>query len=318
MSMEFITSRAMDAWGWIKPRLWWIMLASGACLVLFVSFAKADLTKDAMLSAGALAGTALLSGGVFAWLTKVAQINGVFREELERVIYSERHALCRKDVGDLWAGVTRALHNDSFRGIEEKIYAAIKNSYLPTNKDFYYEDLDRMVQVTVVDKEKQIVDIELTFDGLLIPDRSKSVVKRPYEFTVGAHEDGASPEIVCELFTLDRVKIQSVAGEQSADNPLKFGCCLDIEGGNSVRISDRVRFRQCLLLDSVLMLRAASYVNGMKVTVSNKSDSELRIQHVPLGGAAFTSDFPATGMHRLNCEDLIFSGQGVMLTFQIL
>lgn len=315
--MEFLKKCGLELYEWASKYLWAIMLVIGAVLVAAVGIAKTGLTQETLLSAGGVAATAMLSGGVFAWLTKVAQINGVFKTELESVIYSERHALNRKDVGELWVGVTRALHNDSFKGIEDKIYAAIKSSYLPTNKDFYYENLERTVQVSVVDKAKQIIEIELSFSGILVPDKAKAVVKRLYELKVSDQGGAEDPVITCESFTLQDERIESVTGQNSADKPLAFGCCLEVKGGESVKIKDKVRFQQCLLLDSVMMFRSASYVNGMAVRIVNKSEEQLLVQHSPIGPVEFKSEFPVSGLHTLKCDNLIFAGQGVMLTFQI-
>ena len=295
MSLEFVKKRAVELYSWGSKYLWAIMLIVGAVLVAAVSIAKTGLSKDALLSAGGVAATAMRSGGVFAWLTTVAQLTGVFKTELESVIYSERYALNRKDVGELWVGVTRALHNDSFKGIEDKIYAAIRSSYLPTNKDFYYENLVRIVQVSVVDKKKQIIEIELSFNGILVPDKSKDVVKRPYKLKVSDQGGAADPVIGCESFTLNGDPIDSVKGKNSTENPLEFSCCLEVKGGEPVKIVDKVSFQQCLLLDSVMMFRSASYVNGMAVRIVNKSEQQLRVQHSPIGSVDFKSEFPVSG-----------------------
>jgi|GEM_PF-4779591 len=225
----------------------------------------------------AATGTALLSGGLFAWLTKTAQLQGVFRRDLEGVIYSERHALVRKDVDKLWVAVTRALHNDAFREIEEKIYQAIRLTYLPTNKDFYYRGVERDVEVELVDPDKQVIEVTILFQAILVPDRSKVGLVRPYAFQSGVQGRGIeAPRVTCRHCR--------------------------IVGGQVINEADAV-------VDP-------NNPGTLTCRLPNLSPDKLLIQHGPLGTLELVEERILSNTTTISTDDLIFAGQGVILSFQ--
>lgn len=304
---------------WMTERASWLLLLAGFALVL-ATFAvrQGGIRLETVLDILAATGTALLSGGLFAWLTKTAQLKGVFRRDLEGVIYSERHALVRKDVDKLWVAVTRALHNDAFREIEEKIYEAIRLTYLPTNKDFYYRRVERDVEVELVDPDKQVIEVTILFQAILVPDRSKVGLVRPYAFQSGVQGRGIeAPRVTCRHC---RIVGGQVINEADAvvdpNNPGTLTCRLPITVQEPVRIKDSIKFRQILPRDNLLMWRAISYVDGFRIRVQNLSPDKLLIQHGPLGTLELVEERILSNTTTISTDDLIFAGQGVILSFQ--
>lgn len=304
---------------WMAERASWLLLLAGFALVA-ATFAvrQGGFRFETALDILGATGTALLSGGLFAWLTKTAQLKGVFRKDLEGIIYSERHALVRKDVDKLWVAVTRALHNDAFREIEEKIYQTIRLTYLPTNKDFYYQRVERDIEVELIDPHRQIIEVTILFQAILVPDRSKVGLVRPYSFQVGVGEVGiAAPRVTCRHCRLVGGKVINEA--EAVADPANLGtwtCNLPITVQEPVRIKDTIKFRQCLPRDNLLMWRAISYVDGFRIRVQNRSADKLLIQHGPLGSLELAEEQILSSTTTISTDDLIFAGQGVIFSLQ--
>lgn len=75
-------------------------------------------------------GSALLAGGIFASITKTMQLSGVFREELENVVFGRKHLKVRSDVKRLWRNATRSLCGSAFEEIDEALHKAIVERFL--------------------------------------------------------------------------------------------------------------------------------------------------------------------------------------------
>lgn len=307
---------------WFVEHMGKILIGSGLLLLLLSIAIRARekiFAKETLLELGVALGTALLSGGLFAWLTKTAQLRGVFRKDLESVIYSRDHALLRKDAEKLWAGVTRALHNDSFRGIEDKLYKAIQSTYLPVNKDFYYKDAERKMFIRLIDRDKRIVEIEIEFTALLVPDRSKQSFTRPYKFQIDdKYNELGMPEISCSHVNVESGEVlNEETAKPTEGDASRLQCNVSGSTERNVRVKDHIKFRQCLLRDSVIVWKAASYVDRFKIEVHYSPD-DLILQHSPIGSIELKEEaHRRNGLLTISTEDLIFAGLGVMITLQV-
>lgn len=186
----------------------------------------------------------------------------------------------------LWANVTRALHPGAFEELEEKIYAAIKKSYLPTSNDFYYRDVNRTIRMVITDIERQIVQIEILMTAVLVPNRLKDKIDRRYAMLIDPSQmDLGAPAVTSELLdTRTNQVIVTATGGLVDDEKPRVECWLkDLPTNEEVRVRDRVRFQQCLLKDNLLLLRGVSYMDGFKVQVQNQSVDRLVIQSKALG-----------------------------------
>jgi len=295
------------------------MIGIGLTFVIVVLLVKYGVTHTAFFNISLTIASAVLSGGVFTWLTKTAQIKGVFREDMESIVYSTEHALVRKDVDKLWANVTRALYSSAFAPIENKIYDAIRAVYLPKNNEFYYQDLTREVSISVIDFEKQIVDVEVFASATLIPSAAKASIDRVYSISVDSRATAmALPTINSVLRDkVTRTVLKDANGEGSGKSGVV--CVLaDIPTDKEVIVEDRVRFTQCLLEDNLLMWRALSYVDKVKITVHNANRDRLLIQHRSIGKMELKEGKGVRDALVVSIDDLIFAGQGVMLSLQII
>jgi hypothetical protein len=262
-------------------------------------------------------GTALVASGMFAWLTKTAQLTGAIREELESTIYSERHLRHRKDIKHLWVAATRALHSDVFEPLDEKLYNAISANYLPTQTRFYYRAAKRVLTLELVDRERRIVKVVSCFEAHIVPDGLNQQMTRPVSLRQVSRPAGHSAPTASFKILNARTRAVLLTEEYVAQEPLEFAAEIKFEGSEEVICSDKTVYYQSLNDDNWLFLQNATFTDGMSVAI-HFDPAELVVQYRPVGNLAFYPDGPQVD----NCvtcatSDLIFAKMGIMITMQV-
>src|SRR5690606_407409 len=138
----------------IKPALPWIlMLVSVLCLCVGYFAVEIKSWSGLFVSIG----TAVLSGGVLTAILKSVQFLGIFKEELNSVIFETRFLRNRNDLPDFWEKVTKEFIRDRLPTIHSKILNDVKEQYLPTSYVQYYEDYINVIDIKLIDSENEIV-----------------------------------------------------------------------------------------------------------------------------------------------------------------
>jgi hypothetical protein len=65
------------------------------------------------------------------------------------------------------------------------------------------------------------------------------------------------------------------------------------------------------------MWRAISYVDGFKIKIQNHAAEQLIIQHTQIGNMQLNCENSVKNTLKISTSDLIFAGQGLMLTMQV-
>jgi len=94
-----------------------------------------------------------LASGVFASILKLMQIQGVFKEELEKLIFEPKFLGIRKDIPVYWEKISQELFKNKFPSISTQILEDIKGTYLPTNQMIYYDEVDHYYNIELVNDE---------------------------------------------------------------------------------------------------------------------------------------------------------------------
>lgn len=281
----------------------------------------------------ALAGiaTGALGGGVFTWFTKLLQISGVIREELEGVIYGEKHLKTRSDREQLWRNVTHALYGDRFPDLREKISADAMRNVLPSDRRFYVQNARRSVAIDLADPAGGVVEIRTLFTADLITDSGTRDVVRESEWSF--KQSAIDPATLEAQVQAQRSSYQRVSDARSIDrfHPeiVDEPYAREDAGNGEVRVRYRARLKpsaryrvqvnsretQILGKDNVIRFGAASYIDGL--TVLLKTGPGLTTQFHPLGHARFVERPETNGDKCWENKDLLFSDAGYLASIQL-
>lgn len=104
-------------------------------------------------------GKTILASGIFALLLKTVQFMGVFKEELSKVVYDPKFLANRKDLEEIWEGVSKVLFKNKFPKISKEVTHDIGHLYFPTDHVLYYDDYKQIIEIEMIDSHKEIVKV---------------------------------------------------------------------------------------------------------------------------------------------------------------
>lgn len=151
----------------------WICLVIG--LVAYITpygfLDKTNVWYDILIKLGDV----LVIGVVVGYVSNAAQFLGIFKKELQDIIYGREFLKVRNDITTLWETVTKEMFNAKFPAINKELLTNIQKTYLPMNNLIYYNDYNTTVSVEWADKERNIIKVkhDISFD--LIAESTKKI-----------------------------------------------------------------------------------------------------------------------------------------------
>lgn len=297
-----------------------------ASAMLFLAYALMpdtgnEKTRGLLLSAA----TGTLSGGVFAWLTKIAQFTGVIRGELETVIYGKEHLTNRVDRIQLWLNATRSLYEPRFPDLVSRLDANALKSVLPTEKQFYLKNVRRVVKISLLTDKPGWIKADQELRGTLITEIGSGKIDRTSFFRFdprAMNKDSIETMIEANKSRYTKVGFGEVAAvdevsnrEDLADGTTEITFLVRLDAGSEYKVAEICSQEQDVRLDNVIGFVAASYVDGLDVEVSYPEEG-LILQFHPLGGAEFEDVDPKVAQISKKARNLLFSDAGFSLTMQ--
>ncbi|RNI29081.1 hypothetical protein [Rufibacter latericius] len=101
-------------------------------------------------------GVTILTSGVFAAVLKSFQYSGVFREEIEKVVFGNHFLERRKDLPELWKNITNAVYQSKFPDVSNDINEMIFSTYLPRDKKYYYRNFHVTIDISKLEQNGMI------------------------------------------------------------------------------------------------------------------------------------------------------------------
>lgn len=294
-------------------------------IVLFVIGAFVESQWQGRLNAAA---SGVLGGGVFTALTKIAQIGGIFREEIREVMFSDEMLDVRSDKGDIVVRAMQSLHGHRFPGIREKLTKESLNIVWPRETRFYLKDVTRSVVCKLVDAGESMVSISHSMDGQLITasDEEQVVRKHRYEYVPNAADpdqmqalllakrhaywpvDSANPE-------QDKFYDEVLEPEVLANGNMEVTFVATLDGGSAYRVQGESEQLQRLKIDNMIGFLSNTYIDTLKVRLDfDANDLNMQFSEV---GTKFRDDGSRKGrIAKLN-DGLLFSDMGFFVTIQV-
>lgn len=317
---------------WEKSRLEivisMLLVGAAACLAAYAVGAPREPWKSLLLSVGSGA----LGGGIFAWLTKLAQIGGVIREELEAVIYSKDHLSIRSDREMLWTNATRSLYGNRFPKLMEKLTTDVLRNLLPSEQRFYLRDARRRIRIELIDRATALIRVSTQFQAVLCTDcepGSPPVERRSwYTFvpeSIAEENRKALLEGQRSKYWLSRdVRANgppAIVDAEASTEKLPTGetqvtFVATLAPATEYVVRDGGDALQNARQDNVICFVAASYIDGLEVTVDYPKN-ELVLQFHPLGAVRFEDEYPPAAEIHKRTHDILFSDVGFLLTVQL-
>lgn len=301
-----------------------LIVSAAAAVIAYLSTEPANPWRPIFLTYASGA----IGGGVFTWLTKMTQLGGVIKEELEKVVYGKAHLSVRNDKALLWENATRSLFVSRFPDLADKLSTDVFRSIFPSDRRFYVRSGVRELDLALVDKERSLVEIKTNFSADLITGPGDEAVIREtnWIYIVGSvppDDLSAMKEAQKTLYTIDvdgesHTLRDDIVGESPGEDPgsMKVRYSAVLRPSQRYRISVDGIDRQRIDQDNVTCFVATSYLDGLELCVRFDA-AVLNVQFFPLGNAVFKDEKLKAGNIHKKTKDLLFSDSGFLLTIQL-
>lgn len=108
----------------------------------------------------------LVIGGFVGFLSNSSQFFGMFKKELEDIVYSDKFFEGRKNISEIWRKASRVLFNQKFPDISEELFSIIQDYYICKDEYSYYDKYRIVTDIEWADDLKKFIKVKdyINFD----------------------------------------------------------------------------------------------------------------------------------------------------------
>ncbi len=151
----------------------WLLLIFGCALYCcgFFWISPNSAWKEVVLKVADV----LVIGVILGYLSNAAQFLGIFKQDLESIIFGKEFISKRNDLDTVWENVTKQMFKNKFPSLHKDLLSIIRG-YLPNDEISYYNDFENHISIEWVDKEKGVIKATDDVEFELIADNSNSFI----------------------------------------------------------------------------------------------------------------------------------------------
>lgn len=161
---------------YFKSAFAWLILIVGV-IFYYIGYFQIEPTTSIWKEICIKFADVLVIGVILGYLSNAAQFLGVFKQDLQDIIYGKDFIAQRKDITPLWETVSKQLFQNKFP-IIHKDFLKVINGYFPKNEVSYYNDYETNTTIEWVSQNDGLIRVTDSVSFELIAD-SKSEFKYP-------------------------------------------------------------------------------------------------------------------------------------------
>lgn len=265
-----------------KSAIPWISLGAGGLCLYLGYFYELDDSRFSLLYQGIA--NILIVGVLVGFITSSAQFFGVFKDELEKIIYDSKFLNKRSDISNIWINVSKALFKSKFPEVSKELLDVIKGQYLPLNDVSYYSDYETRTTIDWYNKEKRIIEVVTDREFKLI-----AYCRDKFNFSLSGsiNIEGLNDAEYLSTVTDYRVnnKAAKVVKDNTSCNDNIFSHKVEIElkGELEYNITKKITKRYCLDKDYFIAFKAKYIIKNFRLQVFNKISNDLELNFIERG-----------------------------------
>lgn len=297
--------KAGTAWAFLFIGLFFYYLG-------FYQFKNEEFVKEITLRIGDV----LVIGVILGYLTNITAYFGIFKADLEDIIYSKDFIKKRNDLNVIWENITKELFKSKFPTINKDLLNAIKNIYLPIDNISYYNDYNVHIDLSWADKDKKLILVKhkISFD-LIAEDKCK--IEFPLKSWInveGLSEDEYYVK-VSDYLVNNKEPMNVRLKEIVKNNTHEFSYTIDLEGELKYDISKKIEKKYSLEKDFDISFKAQFLINKLNVTLRHPKD--IKANFINRGTIEDFKEINKTDDSlEMKYKGLIFPKQGYVIALQ--
>lgn len=257
-------------------------------------------------------GDLILISSIISFLIDSAEYLGIFKRELEDVIYDTKFLKKRNDIENVWVKVSGVLFQSKFPKISNQLMMAVKNYYTPDDniKLNYYDDYRNIYTITYDEQNRDFIHVESRTSFTLNVEDSKSFDFPMRYWTCVEENNQGSVDTIISNITVNDNRINDIVEPTKSykDGMICFSFKLKLEGKTEYRIQQTRKSKYNIKEDNYLGFRARWLVNDMRVQIFHPNDMQI----------LFVNRATANGFQKNNSTDTFkeYEYKGLILKHQ--
>lgn len=221
----------------------------------------------------------LVIGVIIGYLSNAAQFLGIFKQDLQDIVYGKEFLKNRNDIPVLWETVSKEMFKEKFPSISKDLLSIIKNNYLPMTEVSYYNDYKVIIEISWADDEHKFIVVKDTINFDLIAEN----INR-FELPLGSwiNVEGLKSDeyyVRMQEYQVNGLPAKCVSETNevnSKTNIFKHEYVIELQGATKYEIS-KVRHKKYLFdRDVDISFRAKYIVNKLNVQLRFPDDLEAQ------------------------------------------
>lgn len=102
----------------------------------------------------------LVIGGFVGFLSNISQSFGIFKKELQEIVFSEKFLASRNDIKSIWKKTSKAMFQQRFPDISEDLFSIILDQYINKDEYSYYSNYRIITDIQWADERKKFVIVK--------------------------------------------------------------------------------------------------------------------------------------------------------------
>lgn len=300
---------------WVNRNITFIYFTIALLCILFPN-SRFSIFEDNWARLVEKVGFIALTSGVFAGVLKSIQFTGLFKDELQKVISGSDFLTNRKDLEDLWKKISKIIYSQKFPEISDLLEDRILNTYFPTNKNHYNEDLVVTIVIHEV-TDDLVIHYTQTLEYNAVLDSDKNSTSLNFKSTI------TNIDSLTEIYDMLSFKVDGEELKDSLDiidnaenNEINYSFEHVLSGKTKFSVHQKMERKYSLKGENFKMIRFNTFVKNADVSISFPEYLE-----VSFFGIGVVQEFipihsdVKNVICRRHREDLILPRQGFGLSF---
>lgn len=261
-------------------------------------------------------GEAVLASGVFAAVLKSFQFAGVFKDEIREIMLGTNFIKNRKDLDRLWKKTTRALYGRKFPRISRRLEKAILDSYLPVDKEYYYEDVFHTINIKEITDDFDIkYDQELSMK--VVPESKNTKVELRLWSKITDNNLGQKAETRIVELLVDGSKRNVKEDQSTIGDPKNTLHLVPLSGKKEYNVVIKSQKQHSLKGENFIVSLMNTFVKNMDIAI--QFPDNVTVSFFDIG---VTTPFEERHVQLKNAinmthrNNIIFPGQGFGMSFE--
>ncbi len=213
-------------------------------------------------------GSSILASGIFALILKSIQFLGVFKEELNSVIFETKFLKNRVDLPIYWEKVTKELVKDKFPQIHSSIMKDVKETYLPTSVVAYYDKGFNYVDIELIDIDSEFVKVKHKQSFNIVPAEQSKSIAHPFSNRLVMAEGCKTTKCDVDSIKVNGVSTNVKINQYIEGNSLMTKFVVPLGGDKAgYKIEIETTRSYCLKYDNIIGFSNSHIMNGLKVQI---------------------------------------------------